>query len=243
MSKKRYVDTKFWVDTYIVEKDPIEKLLFLYLLTNTLTNILGIYEISIRQIAFDTGIDKDMVINILKRFDTDGKVKYEDGWVALKNFTKHQLDNPKINAGIESLLKEAPIKLIKWVEINFDRLCIDYESLSHLNTNLNTNNNTNPNVITEIKFDYTKGVFEGITTEYLTELEKQYPNCNIDYEVKKMANWLIDNPGKKRQGKRGFINNWLEKENKNKPTKESENKYSEIKDNMPTLTEHLRKGE
>ena len=246
MSKKRYVDTKFWVDTYIVEKDPIEKLLFLYLLTNTLTNILGIYEISIRQIAFDTGIDKDMVINILKRFDTDGKVKYEDGWVALKNFTKHQLDNPKINAGIESLLKEAPIKLIKWVEINFDRLCIDYESLSHLNTNLNTNNNTNPNVITEIKFDYTKGVFEGITDDYKSELKKQYPNCNIDMELKRMADWLIDKPADdpdiKKQGKRTFINDWL-KNNYTKPTKESENKYSEIKDNMPTLTEHLRKGE
>ena len=29
----------------------------------------------------------------------------------------------------------------------------------------------------------------------------------------------------------------------NKPAKEKENKYSEIKDNMPLLTEHLRKGE
>jgi len=29
MSKKRYVDTKFWDDNYIIEKDPNEKLLFL----------------------------------------------------------------------------------------------------------------------------------------------------------------------------------------------------------------------
>jgi hypothetical protein len=59
-----------------------------------------------------------------------------------------------------------------------------------------------------------------------------------------MANWLIDHAdtNKKKVGSRGFISNWL-KNNYKKPTKESENKYSEIKDNMPTLTEHLRKGE
>ena len=30
-----------------------------------------------------------------------------------------------------------------------------------------------------------------------------------------MANWLLDNPNKKRQGKRLFINNWLENANSN----------------------------
>lgn len=118
MSKKRYVDTKFWDDNYIIEKDPIEKLLFLYLLTNTLTNIIGIYEISINRIAFDTGIDKEMVLKILERFEADDKAKYENGWIALKNFTKHQLNNPKINAGIKALSREIPEDLIKWVNID-----------------------------------------------------------------------------------------------------------------------------
>lgn len=121
MSKKRYVDTKFWDDNYIIKIGSIEKLLFLYLLTNTLTNIIGIYEISTNRIAFDTGIDKDMVIKILERFEADDKVKYEDGWIALKNFTKHQLNNPKINAGIKALLSEVPGNLVEWANIDPNR--------------------------------------------------------------------------------------------------------------------------
>ena len=57
------VNTKFWDDTYIVTLDPIEKLLYLYFLTNPLTNICGIYEIQLRRVAFDTGIDKEVVVS------------------------------------------------------------------------------------------------------------------------------------------------------------------------------------
>jgi len=121
MSKKRYVDTKFWDDNYIIEKDPVEKLLFLYLLTNTLTNIIGIYEISINRIAFDTGIDKDMVIKILERFEADDKIKYENGWIAIKKFISYQQDNPKIRAGISYELKKVPQSLIDFIDI------LDYE--------------------------------------------------------------------------------------------------------------------
>jgi len=67
--------------------------------------------------------------------------------------------------------------------------------------------------INKICFNYNKGKFTGITEEYKSELRKQYPNCNIDKQFKRMANWLLDNPNKKRQGKRLFINNWLEKAN------------------------------
>lgn len=225
MSKKRYVDTKFWDDNYIIEKDPIEKLLFLYLLTNTLTNIIGIYEISTKRIAFDTGIDKEMVLKILERFEADNKIKYEDGWVIIKNFTKHQLNNPKINAGMEALFKKIPEYLIKWSNIDYDRL-------SHLN--LNTNTNTNTNSKEKIHFDYKKGKFIGITKSYISDLTIKYPNCNINKELDKMQNWLLDNQYKKRQGKRTFINNWLEKSN-NKP-----NNQSSDKDNLPELTDHLK---
>jgi len=230
MSKKRYVDTKFWDDNYIIEKDPIEKLLFLYLLTNTLTNIIGIYEISINRIAFDTGIDKEMVLKILERFEVDNKAKYENGWVALKNFTKHQLNNPKINAGIEALSKEVPKDLIKWANIDRTRLSkivdnvdkspkivdnspkkgssIDYDSLSHLNTNLNYNTNLNKdnnkmqtnsskqplkNLINksitgkkpanEIEFDFELWSWHGIDQDIKDRWTKIFPNVEVEIEL------------------------------------------------------------
>ena len=159
MSKQRYVSTKFWQDNYIIDKDPIEKLLFLYLLTNPLTNILGIYEISIKIIAFDTGIDSEMVLKILERFEKDNKVKYFKGYIALKNFTKHQKDNPKINKGIEILISETPLELLSWVNIDRkrfnlpDSLYIDYgKTMNYSNSNSNINSNSNSNSNVNIKY-------------------------------------------------------------------------------------------
>lgn len=119
MSKNRYVDTKFWDDTFIAQCDPIEKLLFLYFLTNPLTNISGIYEIMLKRIAFDTGIDKEMVLKILERFEKSDKMKYKDGWIALANFIEHQKLNPSIEKGIKKEWGKAPEPLKKWV---LDRL-------------------------------------------------------------------------------------------------------------------------
>lgn len=90
MSKLRSVNTHFWNDNYVIDLDPTEKLIFLYLLTNNNTNMLGIYEVHVRKIAFDTGIDKDMVLKIFDRFSEDGKATYKDGYVIMHNFLKHQ---------------------------------------------------------------------------------------------------------------------------------------------------------
>jgi len=135
MSKNRYLNTSFWDDSFIINCDPIEKLLFLYCLTNPLTSICGIYEISLKRIAFDTGIDKEMILKIFERFEKADKIKYENGWIALKNFTNHQKcsDNPEdnINKGIEKALLKVPENLKIWINLNTK--LIKYNS----NTNIN----------------------------------------------------------------------------------------------------------
>lgn len=102
MAKNRMINTKFWSDTYISSVDPLEKLLFLYFITNQYTNICGIYEIPIKQIALDTGIDRDSLEKVfLPRLAQAGKVYYIDGWVYVKNFTKHQIYNDSVRQGID----------------------------------------------------------------------------------------------------------------------------------------------
>lgn len=97
------INTRFWADNYISELDPTEKLLFLYLLTNEHTNMLGAYEIPIRRIAFDTGIDKHMVLKIMQRFEADLRAQYTDGYVIIYNFPKHQTYNKNmINSALAS---------------------------------------------------------------------------------------------------------------------------------------------
>ena len=265
ISKKRYVDTKFWVDNYIVERDPIEKLLYLYLLTNTLTNILGIYEISVRQIAFDTGIDKDMVIKILERFKKDNKIRYIDGYIAIKKFVKYQADNPKINKGIELLLKEVPIDLIEWIDIDFNRLDIKKDSLSigldktssdsnYSNSNSNSNTNTNTNTIfthwNEQNIIVHKNI-ENYSSPIKASLKKHteseiitsitnYHTILIGEQYYFKYKWTLNDFLKRGIDK--FLDLEIAKNNYNKgTTKQSVD--DKPADNMPTLTEHLRKGE
>ncbi len=128
------INTRFWIDDYISNLDPIEKLLFLYLLTNPATDISGCYELPLKHMALDTGIEKEMLIKVMTRFSRDHKVHYSNGWVGIVNFRKHQSLNPKVIAGIEIGLSKAPKELL-------DRLSKPIDSLSHLNSNLNSNSN------------------------------------------------------------------------------------------------------
>src|SRR3990167_7010957 len=109
MSKSRMINTRFWDDNYTSGLDPIEKLLFLYFLTNTSTSICGIYEIPLKKIANETGIDKEMVEKVLARFTRDGKIFYVNGWVGIRNFIKNQNQkSPMVQKGIETELESVP---------------------------------------------------------------------------------------------------------------------------------------
>lgn len=108
--------------------NPIEKLLFLYFLTNPYTDICGVYEVPLKHIELETGIKPKDIVKVLIKFEKDDKIFYQNGWVAVKNFTKHQKNNPKVQIGIEEGLEKAPQTLV-------DRLKhkkIGYQSLSNV---------------------------------------------------------------------------------------------------------------
>jgi len=135
MAKQRYLNTRMWRDDYFQNLDPSEKLVFIYCLTNPDTNICGIYEIPLKIISTDTGFNREMTEEILARFEKDDKIIYRDGWIAIKNFIKHQSLNPKIIRGIEKELPKIPEELLIWV---FGK---PIYSLSHSNSNTNSNSN------------------------------------------------------------------------------------------------------
>jgi len=74
MSKLRSVSTAFWSDPFIEELTPSEKLLYLYFITNEKTNMLGIYELSIKKISFETGLNKETVLKALESFERINKI-------------------------------------------------------------------------------------------------------------------------------------------------------------------------
>ena len=136
MAKQRYIDTKFWSDSYVVSINPLERYLFMYFLTNEHTNIAGIYELPIRVMAFESGLDESVLPAMLKKFQDDKKVYYIEEWIIICNFPKHQESekSPKIRDGIVNALNLLPSK----IRFAMDTLSIPYLYPSNY-LNLNTN--------------------------------------------------------------------------------------------------------
>lgn len=126
MTKHRYVSTAFWDDSYIMALDPSEKLVFMYLLTNPLTAICGVYQIELRRIAFDTGFDQDVIKAILLRFEKDKRCVYRGGWLAMRNWIKHQTTSPTVAKAIEDQLNVVPECLKEYVRHGRDTVPIRY---------------------------------------------------------------------------------------------------------------------
>jgi hypothetical protein len=91
---KRIVDTSFWTDGKVDDFSPEDKYFMLYLLTNPFSTQLGIYEISIKQCAFQLGYSVDAVKVLIERFENKyGMIVYspETSEIAIKNFLRHSI--------------------------------------------------------------------------------------------------------------------------------------------------------
>ncbi len=137
--KTRMINTKFWNDGWVRKINPLDRYLFLYLLSNEHTNISGIYELPLGTIAFETGIDeRDLEKSMFPKLEP--KVIYFQGWVILSNFVKHQNQkSPKIRTGIKVNLENVPEIVMK----KAIRYGYPINTLSHSNSNLNPNLNSN----------------------------------------------------------------------------------------------------
>ena len=116
-NKQRLINTKFWDDIYIIQLNSIEKLLYLYFLTNSLTSWCGIYEISLEKINFDTGIELKSIKKTIEKFTSDNKVFYIDGYICMINFIKNQNLNKNteiaVKRELDDISKDILLKLVK----------------------------------------------------------------------------------------------------------------------------------
>lgn len=129
MAKFRYLNTAIWDDEWFQGLDALEQHLFIYFLTNTSTNITGIYQIALRRVAFDTGMDQEKVKKIIDRFQRDGKLFYELGWVVMKNWQRHQTLNPNQAMAVATHLNSLPAWLKERLTKPKDVLYIDFPTV------------------------------------------------------------------------------------------------------------------
>lgn len=98
MAIYRNIQTSFWTDSKVTDDFTMqEKYLFLYLLTNPHTNLCGCYEISKKQIAFDTDMPKEAIEESLKRLAEYEVAFYSDSTkeVLIVNWSRHNWSQSK----------------------------------------------------------------------------------------------------------------------------------------------------
>ena len=109
MDLRRSVNTRIWADEWFESLTREEKLTWLYLLTNQYTNMLGIYEVSMSRVSFETGITRETLSKAFERFQRDGKAFYLCGrYIFLVNWLKNQTMNPNMEKNARNSLKTLP---------------------------------------------------------------------------------------------------------------------------------------
>lgn len=117
MATQRFISTSFWDDAWVQQLNPTEKFLYLYLMTNPLTNIAGIYQTTIKRMVYDTGMTESAIKKVLKRFESERKAYYRYGYMILPNWPKHQHwdGHSNVKKGIDTILKNLPTIVLQVV--------------------------------------------------------------------------------------------------------------------------------
>ncbi len=187
MATQRYISTSFWDDKWIMELNPSEKFLYMYLLTNPLTNIAGIYKITKNRISFDSGFEISTVEEIIMRFEKDRKAfHYNNEFVILPTWPKHQQFEKriKIKTGIEAVLKELPKNVLNFAaEVGYrypiDTISIPYKyDTNYIDSEFDNDINREREKALEKYFSPLKNVkvekyVKIITEEYYKRLNKR----------------------------------------------------------------------
>ena len=108
---RRTIDTKIWGDNWFINLDPLERYLFIYFITNEHTELCGIYELPLKIMAFESGLDVEMLNKIIIRFSSEKKVFYTEGWISVSNYEKYQVMNPNMKTNADKSEESVPLEI------------------------------------------------------------------------------------------------------------------------------------
>ncbi|NNU78335.1 DnaD domain-containing protein, partial [Clostridium estertheticum] len=151
MAKYRQIYTEFWSDSFVLELVPEEKFFYLYLLTNTKSTQSGIYEISPKFISIETGYDKVIVAELLKKFCDYKKILYDEttNEIMILNWIKYNVpDNKNAVIGIQRQLLKIKNKVFLEILYEICKIaCLDVDNIFKdiiVNVMPTDKNNLNP---------------------------------------------------------------------------------------------------
>ena len=183
----RKVNNGFWEDEKVVDDfTPEDKYFMLYLMTNPHTNQVGCYQLTIRQMEFETGYNKDTILKLVKRFTEVLKViSYDENTkeVLILNWHKYNwTSSPKV---IACIFKEAGSIKSSEFQNYIDTLFIQYGYSIDSECIPNRNKNKNKNKEEESKKTKLDPSINPIIQKFSEEYQKQFNSrLYLNYEQK-----------------------------------------------------------
>jgi hypothetical protein len=124
--KTRIIYTKIWKDEFYAGLNRAEKILFIYLITNERVNLCGMYELSDREIMFDTQLTTDELLKAKQSLSS--RFLFKKGWVRIYNFERYNnYSGDKNRVAIQNELKNIPDEI---KEYPIDTLLGDEDTVS-----------------------------------------------------------------------------------------------------------------
>lgn len=132
MAKYRTTQMGYWNDPYIERLSKDGKLLYIYMITSPHTNNLGVLEVTLKKIAYETDIDAETIEGLLNQMERDGKVVRDRDIIWLVKFIKHQCSvSPQLWKSMSAdALEVDSVKILKAMSARYPQLGIPSHMLS-----------------------------------------------------------------------------------------------------------------
>lgn len=209
MAIYRNVSLSFWEDNKIVDDFTYkDKYFLLYLLTNPHTNLIGCYEISVKQMSNELGLDKSEVEELLTRMEQVHQVIFYAGEtkeILIKNWHKYNwTKSEKLLKKVESLTKYIKSKKLRnymeeilkkyMVSIGYPYPRYTSVSVSVSDSDLNINNNININNLdNSTKLNNLDNKEELIFSNIFSTIEKNFGRTIAPLECDVIKSWVDNN--------------------------------------------------
>jgi hypothetical protein len=113
MSIHKQIQEKFWQNEFVLGLQPEERYFYMYLITNTMTTLCGIYKFSLKLAELETGLSSEVIEKHLRTFESYGKliISKTTKEIMIVNWFKHNFkSNKKTIVSINKELREVKDK-------------------------------------------------------------------------------------------------------------------------------------
>lgn len=111
METRRYINVRTWSETWFEDLSAADKLVWIYLNTNSSTNMLGAYSTSIRRLAYECHISEPAVRRSIKKLEVIKKVIYQEGYVIIIDWMSQQSMNPSMKIAARKEYDKLPAQI------------------------------------------------------------------------------------------------------------------------------------